>query len=198
MKQQYYVHDRRADNNPPYIFTGTLAECQQYIKNNSSPFLSCRQITQSKDTVPEMEWDLYPGNEAGAFDHLEDEQYGEDMNEALLPDSRSKEESSVGFTGAKWYLIPTSFKPVGELRDVIIAEMDINVTKELLEENESLSAQNTILKETLEVFEKDREVLVSALKRIYNIENAAFSLKGFDVERMKAEINQALQQVTKP
>ena len=38
----------------------------------------------------------------------------------------------------KWYLIPTSFKPLAELREVIIAEMDINVTKDITDKKHIL------------------------------------------------------------
>ena len=78
-----------------------------------------------------LDWDLYPGNEAGAFDHLDEPDYSPSIKE----ESSNREE---GFTAAKWYLIPTSFKPVGELRDIIIAEMDINVTNKLEQENKTL------------------------------------------------------------
>jgi len=87
--------------------------------------------------------------------HLTDEQVlgmynWEHPEQSLLSKEETiKEQSSnrgEGFMGAKWYLIPTSFKPLRELRDIIIAEMDINVTNELKEEN-------TRLKERIEVLE---------------------------------------------
>lgn len=59
----------------------------------------------------------------------------------------------------KWYLIPTSFKPLGELREVIIAEMDINVTKDITD-------KNTSLKETIAALEERNGKLVEALKMI--------------------------------
>lgn len=50
---------------------------------------------------------------------------------------------------AKWYLIPTSFKPIGELRDIIIAEMDIDVTNNIEAENTSLKARIVLLEDAL-------------------------------------------------
>jgi len=70
------------------------------------------------------------------------------------------------------------------------------VYKMVLDKNESLTSQNTILKETLEVFEKDREVLVSALNRI--AECCGLPLDGLDATGFTKIAKQALQQVTKP
>jgi len=60
-------------------------------------------------------------------------------------------------TSAKWYLIPTSFKPLGELRDVIIAEMDINVTEELKAENGELNNQ---MAESLKLYECQNNAII--------------------------------------
>jgi len=59
----------------------------------------------------------------------------------------------------KWYLIPTFFKPLGELREVIIAEMDINVTKDITD-------KNTSLKETIAALEERNGKLVEALETL--------------------------------
>lgn len=66
----------------------------------------------------------------------------------------------------KWYLIPTSFKPLGELREVIIAEMDINVTNDLTNEN-------TSLKETIAALEERNEVLVNEIECLKHNNNTA-------------------------
>ena len=67
---------------------------------------------------------------------------------------------------AKWYLIPTSFKPIGELREVIIAEMEVtaDLTKGrefdsptslfLRGENDRLKIENQALKERVKELEK--------------------------------------------
>lgn len=81
---------------------------------------------------------------------------------------------------AKWYLIPTSFKPIGELRDIIIAEMDIDVTNNIEAENTSLKARIVLLED--------------ALNMVLGIEDAAFGLRGFDAKRLKSEIKKALNQ----
>ena len=72
--------------------------------------------------------------------------------------------------------------------------------KELRSEIESLTSQNTILKETLEVFEKDREVLVSALQEFitFDLSDMEFTTDE-DTQELKsiiAKAKQALQQVT--
>jgi len=59
------------------LLTGREVERIYYNVKLSERAIS--EHPQSKDTVPEMEWDLYPGNEAGAFDHLDNEQFNEDM-----------------------------------------------------------------------------------------------------------------------
>jgi len=91
-----------------------------------------------------------------------------------LPEETIKEQSSnrgEGDMKAKWYLIPTSFKPVGELRDMIIAEMDISVTNELKEENQQLMESNTRLKERI-------EVLTDALNTIITYHSDIESMPG--------------------
>ena len=50
----YFVHDRTADNQPPYIFTGSLAECQKYIKENYSPYLTPRRVTKPLQEHPDL------------------------------------------------------------------------------------------------------------------------------------------------
>lgn len=56
-----------------------------------------------------------------------------------------KQDNEILHPQAKWYLIPTSFKPLGELKEVIIAEMDLNVTTDISEENEKLKQSNEAL-----------------------------------------------------
>ena len=49
-----------------------------------------------------------------------------------------------------------------------------------------------IAREKVKELEERNKVLEDALRTIYNIENAAFNLSGFDVTRLKKEIEEAL------
>jgi len=48
------------------------------------------------EEVDNLEWDLYPGNEAGAFDHLDEPDYSPTIKE------ESQDNSKEGFTSGKW------------------------------------------------------------------------------------------------
>ena len=67
----------------------------------------------------------------------------------LKKDNNSNTGTVTGGELAKWYLIPTSFKPLGELRDIIIAEMDINVTNELTQQVKELQEENERLRKAI-------------------------------------------------
>lgn len=111
------------------LFEGTRSKCKTYIAQNCPQSYKRGEIRLAK-VIFEI---LNPKTEQPKPEVLE---------------------GNKGDILAKWYLIPNSFKPMGELRDCIMVEMEMNVINDLEEENKSLREANERMKEALKWIDK--------------------------------------------
>jgi len=140
-----------------------------------------RYHPQSKDTVPEMEWDLYPGNEAGAFDHLDNEQFNEDMATKALEEDTVPVQGE-GFTKGQWkvFIQPSN---EGSVRTINVGSKRI-ATLEFMPTIEESEANALLI--------ANAPAMYAALKewvRVINRTDAAKHYYGEITERTEAILN---------
>ena len=172
-----YVNHNGGRKNPTYFLrdeTGnTITGSWDYTRlnhfimgygkafNKFNPSLSLPEETIKEDNT--MDWDLYPGNEAGAFDHLDKEvsELEEDLFNQPTGTPPIKEQSSNRGEGDMWFMnsIDEDCAIVSDDKGFILEAPDMetgrelckrwNEAPELAKENQALRESNTRLKEAL-------------------------------------------------
>jgi len=174
-----------------YNYTNlTDAEIQNIYESENA----IHEHPQSKDTVPEMEWDLYPGNEAGAFDHLDNQQFNEDMAIKALEDNTVPVQVE-GFTSGQY--------AIGNGGNTYANNRGYEVALTVKEENNSPICLGFIWGETKEQSKANAQRIVTAVNNFDAMYAALKEFVNFDLRKSdfafadKDDINGIMDIITK-